>query len=38
MFDDSAYQGPTGYPIHCSFHEALSIRLSWQPHAETAAL
>ena len=38
IFDDSEYQGPTGYPIHCSFHDALSIRLSWQPQAETAAL
>ncbi len=38
IFDEAAYQGPTGYPIHCSFHEALSIRLSWQPQAEAAAL
>ena len=36
--DDSEYCGPIGHPIHCSFHQILSIRLSWQPAADTAAL
>ena len=38
MFEHSAYCGPTGKPIHCSFQEALYIRLSWQPLLATAAL
>ena len=25
--------GPIGHPIHCSFHQILSMRLSWQPAA-----
>ena len=29
--DDAAYCGPIGQPIHCSFHQILSMRLSWQP-------
>src|SRR5580658_38555 len=37
-FDDSEYCGPMGQPIHCSFHQILSMRLSWQPEFETAAL
>ena len=37
-FDEAAYSGPIGHPIHCSFHQILSIRLSWQPADETAAL
>jgi hypothetical protein len=34
----AAYSGPTGQPIHCSFHQTLSIRLSWQPQSATATL
>jgi len=37
-FEDSPYHGPMGQPIHCSFHQILSIRLSWQPHEDTATV
>ena len=37
-FDDAAYCGPSGQPIHCSFHQILSMRLSWQPLLVTATL
>ena len=38
MFELASYSGPTGQPIHSSFHHTLSIRLSWQPANDTAAL
>ena len=36
--DEAEYSGPSGQPIHCSFHQILSMRLSWQPAEETATL
>ena len=36
--DEAEYWGPSGHPIHCSFHQILSMRLSWHPAYETAAL
>ena len=35
-FDDSSHEASSGQPIHCSFHQILSIRLSWQPQSATA--
>ena len=37
-FDEAAYSGPSGQLIHCSFHQILSMRLSWQPEFETPTL
>ena len=34
----AAYSGPIGHHIHCSFHQILSIRLSWHPAEEAATL
>src|ERR1039457_4199889 len=34
--DDAAYCRPSGQPIHCSFHQILSMRLSWHPLLATA--
>src|SRR5258707_1193603 len=37
-FEQAMYFGPNGHPIHCSFHQILSIRLTWHPQDETATL
>ncbi len=37
-FDAAAYSGPIGQLIHNSFHQILSMRLSWQPLLVTATL